>query len=104
MDLKESDAILRAAHVVGIDDTSAEFSLLEEWMNTSPDSGLFQAWKHFTSDSIKNLSEIEVTILKTQVLKIAKKVAESAGGFLGFASISDVEQKVIKEIEAAFER
>ena len=104
MDLKESDSILRAAHSIGIDDDSVEFSLLEEWITASPNSGLFEAWKSFTSDSIKNLSEIEVTILKTQILKITKKVAESAGGFLGFASISAVEQNVIKQVETAFER
>ena len=104
MDKKEAEAILRAAHSEGIEDDSAEFVLLEHWLNETPAPELFQAWKDFTKDSIKDLPNVDVQILKTQVLNIARKVAESAGGFLGFASISDVEKNVIEEIENAFER
>lgn len=104
IDRKETESILRAAHAEGIEDDSAEIELLELWLQEKPDQSLFQAWRDLTADSIKNLANEDVQILKTQVLKISRKVAEAAGGFLGFGSISDVEQAVINEIESSFER
>ena len=104
MDSKEIEAILRAAHAEGIEEDSVEFSLVEHWINENPDPSLFQAWKDFTADSIKNMANEDIEILKSHILNISQKVAESAGGFLGFGSVSDVEQVVIKQIKAAFQR
>lgn len=102
LDQKETKSILRAAHAEGIDDGSDEYELLEHWLNEEPEPSLFQAWKHLIAESVQKLSAEEVQSLESQVLKLTQRVAEAAGGFLGFASVSDEENVVLQEIKDAF--
>ena len=102
LDQKETKSILRAAHAEGIDDGSDEYELLEHWLNEEPEPSLFQAWKHLIAESVQKLSAEEAQSLESQVLKLTQRVAEAAGGLLGFASVSDEENGVLQEIKGAF--
>ena len=102
MDDGERTAILKAANEADVSEGSASYGLLESWLQSDQPEGLLESWKTHIS-SLKGLLEAAALgQLKNSVVKRATEVAKSAGGFLGLSTISEVEQKILAEIEEAF--
>lgn len=100
----ERNAIIEAAKASGINSQDGRFPVLEYWLTKRPKPELLEAWRHYIAALCRQLTPEEVTQLKQDLLGRARKVAESAGGILGFGNkISDAEAKVLKTLEEAFE-
>ena len=102
MEEKERKAVIKAAHEQGITDGSDASLLLDQWLSTKPNNMLFKTWKDYVSALKEIMPAAAFEALKGQVVSCANSVADSAGGILGIASISNVEKQAISSIEAAF--
>ncbi len=100
MDDNEQRAILSAAEEEGLSSESA--ALLDSWLTARPGGEILAAWK----DYIAALADImDATIkekFKRELLGRARKVASSAGGFLGVAKVSRQEEGKLDELARAF--
>ena len=57
---------------------------------------MVEAWKHYLNGLCKKLTPPEIEELKHDLLDLARKVAQAAGGFLGLGNkISAAEQAVL---------
>jgi hypothetical protein len=99
MEENESRAILRAAHVKGLEEGSAAHKLLEGWLKVEPSDELFATWKGFISGYSKSY---DVESLQKEIVDMSVEIAETAGGFLRFLSVSSDEKTVIDDIKEAF--
>ncbi len=103
MEPREIDAVLKAAHDAGIERGTTSHEIVRSWLATKPGDELLQTWKDYISSLKSTLSNLALEQLKSSVLKRARSVAESAGGFLGFGNkVSAVEQKVLDDLESVF--
>lgn len=100
---RERDAILQGAQGKGIDKDSASFELLNDWLSNEPKDSLFEAWASYINTLRSELTPEQASILKTQVTRFARVIAESAGGFLGIGKVSSDEKKAIAWIESIFD-
>lgn len=98
----ERKAVLRAAHDGGIDRSTAAHLLLDNWLGKRPPAELMEAWQAWIQGLKATLEAAAFNQMKVLVLDRARDVAQSAGGFLGFAAISESEKRVLAEMEAAF--
>ncbi|HKE16905.1 MAG TPA: hypothetical protein VKB80_18660 [Kofleriaceae bacterium] len=98
----ERKAVLKAAHERGIDDGGAAHKLLAGWLERPPKQELFDAWGAYTRALVDTLVPSQRTQLRGQIVGMARKVAEAAGGFLGIHRISHKEEVALRAIEAAF--
>jgi hypothetical protein len=101
--VNEREVILTAAKKSGVQPQDGRYPMLEHWLNKHPGPDLVDAWKHYIKGLCKKLSPKEIEELKHDLLDRAHQVAEAAGGFLGFGKISAAEQKVLDDLEQAFE-
>mgnify|MGYP001556274095 FL=1 len=99
---KERDAILKAAIENGVEDGSPTCTLLRNWLKVKPDPHLLETWKGYIEELNSSLSERSRAHMKSSVLGRARAIAEAAGGFLGVASISSAEKKMLEELEWTF--
>ena len=100
---EEREAIVAAAAATGIQPQDARYPLLEHWLNRRPDAKMFEAWKHYVSGLCQRLEGPEIEKLKHDVMGVARKVAQAAGGFLGLGNnISAAERAVLSQVEQAF--
>jgi hypothetical protein len=99
---KERTAVLQAASERGIKEDSTNYQLLLDWLEHKPEPALYETWKHYARELTVGLDPAIALAIKESVIKRTTAVAEAAGGFLGLNSISDVEQAVLEDIEAAF--
>ena len=102
MEDAERTAILKAANGADVKEGTASYELLESWLQSDQPDGLLEAWKTYVSSLKSALEAAPLGQLKNSVLQRATGVAKSAGGFMGLSTISDVEQKVLDELEQAF--
>ena len=102
LDKKEKEAILRAAAKQGINERTAAYELLVGWLVRIPQKELLDTWKDYIRELVKNMSAEERDELKSQLLARARRVAEAAGGFLGFDRVSEDEERVLTDLESAF--
>jgi hypothetical protein len=100
---KERDAIIKAAIERGVEEGSPTCDLLRNWLNTKPDSRLLEVWRGYIDELKESLGERSRAHLKSGTMGRAKAIAEAAGGFLGVASISAAEKKMLDELEWAFD-
>ena len=100
MDDSERSAILSAAADSGISDESA--ALLDGWLVTQPGSEVLSAWKDYVSAITSKMDTEARDKLEQELLGRARKVAESAGGFLGIGAISPEEEDKLEELARAF--
>jgi hypothetical protein len=99
----ERKAILAAAETAGVPPQDGRYPMLEYWMDHRPGAALIEAWEHYIKDICKRLERQEIEKLKDDVLRLARSVAEAAGGFLGIGSrISASERTVLGRLEKAF--
>jgi hypothetical protein len=100
---EEREAIIAAAAAAGIQPQDGRYPPLEYWLKTRPGAEMFEAWKHYVSGLCQRLEKPEIERLKDNVLGLAEKVAEAAGGFLGIGNkISVAERTVLRKLERAF--
>ena len=100
---KERDAIITAAIESGVEDGSPTCNLLRNWLQTKPDPKLLEVWKGYIDALKDSLGERSKAHLKSGTMGRARAVAEAAGGFLGVASISAAEKKMLEALEWAFD-
>jgi len=100
---KERDAIIKAAIERGVEDGSPTCTLLRNWLQTKPDVMLLEVWKAYMKELKASLGERAREHLKSGTMGRARAVAEAAGGFLGVASISAAEKKMLEELEWTFD-
>ncbi len=98
----ERKAVLQAAHGRGIDEGGPAHKLLAGWLETHPPQQLFDAWATYTRALAATLVPAQREQLKDQIVGLARRVAESAGGFLGIHKVSHKEEAALSAIAAAF--
>jgi len=99
----EKKCVLRAADEAGIQEGSAAFELLNQWLSKKPDRSLVQAWEVYIKGLKQKLDASAFQNLKLQVMNRASKVAEAAGGFLGLGNrVSPAERALLNEFEKTF--
>ena len=102
MDEDERQAVLSGAEASGIPAGSPSFGLLEVWLEDRPKPDLLAMWRAYIRDVCQELSVESQLRLQASILGLARAVAESAGGFLGFRSVSRTEERALADLEAAF--
>ena len=100
---KERDAILKAAIERGVEEGSPTCDLLRNWLHTKPDPKMLVVWAGYIDALKESLGERTRAHLKSGTMGRARAIAEAAGGFLGVASISAAEKKMLEELERAFD-
>ena len=101
---KERDAILQAAHSTGHERDTASHHLIDEWLNHEPTEKLKRAWEDYVHAICETISPNAKAMLKNDVIERSRRIAESAGGILGFHWISEGQQAVLNEIAETFDR
>lgn len=103
LDLKEREAVLKAAETEGALPGSEPRALLEAWLNKPPTEGgdLMDHWVRCMGDLRGAITPAELAALRESLLGSAKRVAASAGGILGIGSVSAAEKAVLSRVEAA---
>lgn len=103
LDVSEKRAILAAAQAAGLEADSSGRRLVEGCLAERPPAQLRELWRHYIEHVCYCLSETDRSRLKGELLRQARTVAESAGGFKGFLSkVSASEAVVLEDIERAF--
>ena len=103
LDEKERRAILEAAADTGVKPGKASYDLLEAWLGEKPDARLLEAWGEYVVGIAGRLDESGKLALHDEIIGGARRVAEAAGGILGFGNkISSEEQQVLDQLELAF--
>ncbi len=98
----ERTSILHAANAKGMGPGTPGHEILSSWLDRRPDDSLVEAWEGYIKSLMDQLNDEQVRMLKNQIVGFAKVIAESAGGFLGFAKVSGKEGAVLARIEKAF--
>ena len=57
-------------------------------------------WSEYIATLKEHLSDEQNEVIKTQIVGRARDIAQSAGGFLGLATISEPEKKIIEQLES----
>ena len=101
---KEREAVMHAAHTVGITKESTTGHLLTSWLEHQPSAELFQAWEDYVAALHNVLDIVSYRHLHQHAVDTARMTAEAAGGFLGIHSVSVAEERAIRQIDEAFRR
>jgi hypothetical protein len=100
---EERQAIIKAAQEAGVKSRDGHYPLLEYWLDEKPGREMLEAWEHYIQALCKRLTPDEIAQLKRDVLTLARKVAQAAGGVLGLGNkISKAEREVLDELEKSF--
>jgi hypothetical protein len=100
---EERKTIIAAAKAAGIQPQDGRYALLEHWLAKRPGAVMIQARKHYVKGLCQQLDSQEIEKLQHELLDRARRVAQAAGGFLGFGDkISPAERAVLSELEQAF--
>lgn len=100
----ERESILHAANAKGMGAGTPGHEILSSWLSRRPDDSLVEAWEGYIKSLMAQLNDEQVRMLKNQIVGFAKVIAESAGGFLGFAKVSGKEETILARIGKAFDR
>jgi hypothetical protein len=99
----EREALVSACDEIGIKKGSPAFSLLQQWTDEAPGPELLETWKDYVKALCESMKESVKEAIRTDIMGRAKRIAESAGGFLGLTSaISAAEQAKLDELESVF--
>ena len=100
IDSNERRAVLSRAQAAGLPAQGTGRKLFENWLAEPPPPAVFSAWKAY----IGTLGDERRDLLKAEILDRTRAVAAAAGGFLGMlGTVSPAEERVLREVEAAFE-
>jgi len=97
----ERDAVLQAAEKSGIDPTEPAMAMLRSWLSKRPSAELLDAWCHYSRSLSASLNGETRAVFRKEVVEQVQVVARSAGGVLGFGSISSSEKSIIDRVEQA---
>ncbi len=98
----EEKAIVKAARDKGIQEGTPAHKMLASWLAAPDVAGLFDAWSNYIRALGAQMPKDEYRQLETQILEMARGVAEAAGGILGMGKISGAEKTALSQIQAAF--
>ncbi len=98
----EREAVSEAAREAGVVPGSPAAELLDGWLAKRPGPELMAAWKAYVGALAAGLGESGRRRLREDLLAGARRVAESAGGFLGMGKVSEAEREKLEELEQAF--
>jgi len=102
IDAKEREALMKAVEERGMHPGTPGHELLNSWLEHKPSQAIQAAWEKYIQSLWPSLEPRERDELRERLLRLARGVAEAAGGFLGLGSkISPAEKSVLEEIEAA---
>ncbi|MCC9607430.1 hypothetical protein LOC68_12810 [Blastopirellula sp. JC732] len=105
MQVEEKAAILQAALDLHVEKGHASYDVLENWLDHPPQAKCMPVWQAYVRAIRDSLTPEQDKAFHDETIGRARKVADATGGILGrFGSrISDKEEKVLKELEAAFQ-
>jgi hypothetical protein len=98
----ERKLILKAAMEDGIQPSDPAYRLLESWLTEKPDSRLLNDWKAYVAALKQRLAPQTVDELREKIVGRARRIARIAGGFFGWMATTEAEERLIRELEAAF--
>jgi hypothetical protein len=102
LDEKERKAIIEGAKKNGL---SNDLPILKEWLCRKPDSRLMIAWEAYTQGLCGILSKESIMVLKSDIMGLAKKVAQASGSFLGLTNpVSEAELRALDRLSAFFRK
>jgi hypothetical protein len=103
LDAKERAAVMEAAREAGLPAGGEAAHLLDSWLAAPPGAELKAAWRSYTAALAAGLDEAARTTLRRETVGRARRVAEATGGVLGLGRrVSEAEERVLKELDAAF--
>src|SRR3990172_535420 len=102
LDRKERDAILEAAVAGGVAKGSAGYELLEATIADGPTEARRLVWFAYARDLADRLDPTERRLVREDLVRRARAVAEASGGVLGMRRVSASEQRVLDRIAEAF--
>lgn len=102
LDGRERDAVLAAAVASGIARGSPGFEALEAALADGPTEARRKVWFAYARDLAGRLDPNERRLVREDLLRGARAVAEASGGILGTLKISSAEQRVLDRIAEAF--
>jgi tellurite resistance protein len=97
---KERAALLAAARNAGFAETDASYKLFAGWLDGPPPAALMSRWKDYATTLLGGMTPEAAEAFCHEILERARAIAASAGGVLGFGSVSDAEKAVLAEIES----
>jgi len=100
---EEHKILLRAVEDAGIPKEGVAYRLMEQWLTRRPEPKLMQLWRDYTRALMAELTPEAGERIKATVLAHARAVADAAGGFLGINRVSRPEEKILRELEEAFQ-
>jgi hypothetical protein len=103
LDEREVRAVLAATEAEGASKDSPVYDLVRHWLGTRPNPQLLVLWGEYIVALCADMNATEREALRNEMVGRVRKVAEAAGGFLGFGNLSAGEKKLIAELEKAFE-
>lgn len=101
----EREAILQAAEIEGIPRASANYQLLEGWLDAGPTTGLLDTWHNYARALSRELDETSLAAIRHTTLARARRIAQAAGGLLGIGNrISKNEELSLLDLARAFDK
>ena len=95
---EEREAILKAAHEIGLKDGTACHQTLEAWLKTRPDARLIETWKAYMAELVKLMPAETMNTFRDELIERLNTIANASGGFLGFGKISKSEMDCIDRL------
>lgn len=99
VDESERKAILDAATQQGLASEGIALDALGDWLERKPDARLLEMWKSYITEVWGRFTPDEQRQMRANLIASTRSVAEAAGGFLGVATISAAERRVLEELE-----
>lgn len=103
VELGERKAILQAAESLGISDGTPAWDLVNAWLRKRPTQQLIDVWGEFVHGMQPTLSVTAFRQLQTAAMERAERIAEAAGGFMGFHKVSKVEREALEHLDRVFD-
>lgn len=104
IDAKERETLIAHAKTQGFAPGTAEYALLETWLERRPEARFFAAWVELVHGLCARLNANEIAQMRTTLVERARSVARSSGGVLGLGKVSAAETAVLTKLERAFDR
>jgi len=103
IDDKERAAVLRAAAEAGVEVGSPAHALLERALIEGPNENRRKAWFAYANELNQRLTGTERRVVREELVRRARAVAEASGGFLGIGRrVSAGEERVLGALADAF--
>lgn len=99
---KEVKAILQAAHLLGLKEETPAYALIQSSLERSYNPDLFIAWSNYVTALRRRMTDHDFELWRGEIMGLAYRVAKSAGGILGMASLSRLEMAAIHKLESSF--